>query len=416
MENGRKNFLHADKRSKGQRNPRPRQEKEPMEPTCFFEISVLFLIWIMTVAAFLIYIRREKKMAAEGKKVGNRDLLLGLFSQKAKEAKIAVERLSRVADELGIGLIESVPGRIVLANKWAKRFCPVEAEDPDELGSFLRQRSFPCTIRRGERIIELRRLEAANRLILVLQDVTEGYRLARQVKEKERLALLGQMSAQMAHQIKTPLSVLAGRAQMLARRLPVGSRERDQAEAFFEESRGLARQVNQIVDFYKEPEPEYSNIPVKDILRATADKLGSMDTGCTIRIDAPDGLEITTDTRLLSNALFLVAQNSMSPEVGADLVEIRAQEMPDGLSITIRDNGTGFERDLLQQMFDPFFTTKQEGLGLGLFIAKDILSRIGCRIKPVFTNGAGAEFEIVVPVRTQYGISIVREKGTDEDG
>ncbi len=371
--------------------------------TCFFSISVLLLVWIATIIAFLFYLRRQRHNVRDLQFGESSDVLLGLFSQKAREARVAAERLSKVADELGIGIIEKMPGQGLSANEWAKRFLPREATNEESFEKLMEQEAFPCTVQKGERIIEIRKLEAASRLILLLQDVTEGYKLARELKQKERLALLGQMSAQVAHQIKTPLSVLAGRAQMLARRLSPNSRERNQAEALFLEARELAGQVTQIVNFYKEMEPEYSSVFVNDVLEDTARRLGSMMASCKIVVDCPSRIELRTDRRLLSDALFLVAQNSLSSESQADLIELKARKGEGIVKIILTDNGKGFEIEDLDKIFEPFFTTREEGLGLGLFMARDILSRIDCKIKALKGEKQGAKFEILIPVGKEEG-------------
>jgi signal transduction histidine kinase len=368
-----------------------------MNATCFFEISSLLFLWITTVTAFLIFIWRLKRKENAGKNRDSSDILLGLFSQKVREAKVAAERLSIIADELGIGLIERTRSRDLIANRWAREFFSVGSEDIARFDDLIMRNDFPLILRPDNRVVEVRRLEAGDRQIFLLQDVTEGFRLAKELKQKERLALLGQMSAQVAHQIKTPLSVLAGRAQMLARNLIPGSMERKQAEEFYQESRDLAGQVTQVVNFYKDMEPEFSRIGVEEVLEKTAGRLRAIAGNCRIFLEAPDDMITITDSRLLSEALFLVAQNSLSPDNHSTLLELRAGQENDIVTITIRDDRRRIEEGSLERIFEPFYTTREEGLGLGLFMARDILSRISGRIRAEIPRDGGALFEIVIP-------------------
>ena len=205
------------------------------------------------------------------------------------------------------------------------------------------------------------------------------------------------MSAQVAHQIKTPLSVLAGRAQMLARNLTPGSMERKHAEEFFRESMDLAGQVTQVVKFYKEMKPEFSRIRAKQLLKKTAGRLRAIAGNSRISLEAPDDITIITDSRLLSDALFLVAQNSLSPDSHSTLLDLKVSQENNMATITVHDDGRGFEEKSLGRIFDPFYTTREEGLGLGLFMARDILSRISSRIRAEIPEEGGALFEIVIP-------------------
>ena len=110
--------------------------------------------------AFSIFIWRLNRKENAGKSMDSPDILLGLFSQKAREAKVAAERLSRIADELGVGLIERTRNRDLIANSWARKFVPVESEDIARLDELIRRNDFPVTLRRGDLIIEVRRREA----------------------------------------------------------------------------------------------------------------------------------------------------------------------------------------------------------------------------------------------------------------
>jgi signal transduction histidine kinase len=350
--------------------------------------------------ALVMVLRKHRASDTEPASFPPSELLVGLASAKYREARDASKRLSKVADALNIGLMEFKNNRINEINQSAVELLPKDMRsDRHLIGlSASLQENSPKILDLGQTAVQLSKLPISGSQYLVLvQDVTESFLMARKFKQHERLALLGQMTAQMAHQIKTPLAVLAGQAQMLARHLNTDIALKEQADAIYGEARDLAGQINGILNFYREREPYLKNVELCQILDNVKKKLDSIVHSCDIVIDCPDEINLKTDPGLLQNLLFLLGQNALSSEVAASVLSISAVKGNEQVIIRIKDNGTGVPINMRDKIFEPFTSTKGEGLGMGLFLARDLTRQMGGSIELEEVE-QGASFRLSFPI------------------
>ena len=371
-----------------------------MSATCFFSLSILLFLWLFTCMALVVILRKHRASSTEPSSFHS-ELLVGLASAKYQEAREASKRLSEVADALHIGLMELKGNRINEINQSAVELLPEDMRSGQSLTGLLAslQENSPRILELDQKTVQLSKLPTSGSQDLVLvQDVTESFLMARKLKQHERLALLGQMTAQMAHQIKTPLAVLAGQAQMLARHLNTDMALKDQAEDIYHEARDLAKQINEISNFYKEREPYFKDVELCRLLDDVKKRLDSPDHPCEISIECPDKITIETDPGLLQNLLFLLGQNALSSETAASLLSISAVKDNEQVTIRVKDNGVGVPDAMRDKLFEPFASTKGEGLGLGLFLARDLTRQMGGSIELEEVE-QGASFRLNFPIR-----------------
>ncbi len=355
-----------------------------MSTACFFSLSILLFFWLFTCMALVVILRKQRVSSAKLASFSHSEVLVGLASAKYREARDASRRLSKVADALNIGLIELKDNRINDINQSAVELLPEDMRSGQYLIglSASLQENSPKILELGQIAVQLSKLPTSGSQYLVLvQDVTESFLMAQKFKQHEKLALLGQMTAQVAHQIKTPLAILAGQAQMLARHLNTDIALKKQADAIYNEARDLARQINGISNFYRERELYFKNVELCQLLDKVKEKLDSLVHSCDIVIDCPDGINLETDPGLLQNLLFLLGQNALSSEVAASVLSISAVKGNEHVIIRIKDNGTGVPIAMRDKLFEPFTSTKGEGLGMGLFLARDLIRQMGGSIE-----------------------------------
>ena len=372
-----------------------------MSATCFFSLSILLFFWLFTCVALVVILRKRRASSTEPSSFHS-ELLVGLASAKYQEANEASKRLREVADALHIGLMELDKGsRVSEINQSAVELLPEDMRSGQSLTGLLAslQESSPRILELDQTVVQLSKLPISGSQDLVLvQDVTESFLMARKLKQHEGLALLGQMTAQMAHQIKTPLAVLAGQAQMLARHLNTDMALKDQAQAIYHEARNLAKQINEISNFYKEREPYFKYVELCRLLDDVKKRLDSLDHSCEISIECPDEITIETDPGLLQNLLFLLGQNALSSETAASLLSISAVMDNEQVIVRVKDNGAGVPETMRDRLFEPFASTKEEGLGLGLFLARDLTLQMGGNIELEEVK-QGASFRLNFPIK-----------------
>lgn len=370
-----------------------------MSSSCFFALTVVLLLWILTCAALVLCWRQCRKAALDTA-CAPLDLLATLASARNHEANVASRRLHEVADVLRIGFVLLRGDKVVESNQRASELCLDDFGSDEALSAFLATTSAdkPCTYYRSDRAIQLRRLPSSGASeVILMEDVTSTLLLAQKLKQSERLALLGQMSAQVAHQIKTPLAVLAGQAQLLARRVMHDESLRAEADGIYQEARVLAQQVNEILRFYKEREPVFQKSSPCDILEEARRRLVPLASVCELRLDCPEGLSLETDPSLLQNLLFLLGQNALAEEAQATCLSILAMLHGEEFCVRVRDNGRGIPESVRERLFEPFVGTREDSLGLGLFLARDLAGRLRGVLQLEETSERGTSFLLRLP-------------------
>jgi PAS domain S-box-containing protein len=227
----------------------------------------------------------------------------------------------------------------------------------------------------------------------LVSDVTEVTELARQVRLRESLAALGEMSAGIAHEFKNSLATISGYAQMLsAESDPV---VRQNAAKIAGETANLSRIVSNFLNFARPQELEYQPVDLRALLRDCAAE-------CGVRLEAeiPPEISMEGDPVALRQAFSNLLRNSAEAAREGVSPEVKVTASGEGASVRLefRDNGRGIPQQQLGRVFIPFFTTKAEGTGLGLALVHRIITQHGGAVA-VASDGCGATFTLTVPAR-----------------
>ena len=237
----------------------------------------------------------------------------------------------------------------------------------------------------------------------------ENSQLYQQMKEKDRLAALGEMAAGLAHEIRNPLGSIKASAQYLTE-TPEHPEYRDEFLGIIvDEVDRLNRVVGSFLDYarpgHTNPEPIYVNSAVELTLQFLRPECDSADVALHVAMD-PDLPKVRIDIEHLRQVLINLVQNAVQAMTsgGEIYVETRAQDgfRPGGearrwVQISVRDTGPGIAPGLLPNLFVPFVTTKQQGTGLGLAISQRIVSEAGGRIDVRSREGYGTTFVVLLP-------------------
>jgi signal transduction histidine kinase len=229
------------------------------------------------------------------------------------------------------------------------------------------------------------------------------------MKEKDRLAALGEMAAGLAHEIRNPLGSIKASAQYLTE-TPEHPEYRDEFLGIIvDEVDRLNRVVGSFLDYarpgHTNPEPIYLNSAVELTLQFLRPECDSADVALHVTMD-PDLPKVRIDIEHLRQVLINLVQNAVQAMAsgGEIYVETRAQDgfRPGGevrrwVQISVRDTGPGIAPGLLPNLFVPFVTTKQQGTGLGLAISQRIVSEAGGRIDVRSREGYGTTFVVLLP-------------------
>ena len=237
----------------------------------------------------------------------------------------------------------------------------------------------------------------------------ENSRLYQQLKERDRLAALGEMAAGLAHEIRNPLGAIKASAQYLTEPGHESEGGREFLDIIVDEVDRLNRVVGSFLDYAKpaqgDPEPTYINAAIQRTLQLLGPECELAHVTLRQTLD-PDLPKIRIDVEHLRQVLINLVRNSLQAIEGSGKIEVTTRVMDRirvgggtkrWAEIRVRDNGPGIAAEVMPHLFVPFVTTKQKGSGLGLAISHRIISAAGGRIEVRSPPGSGATFLVILP-------------------
>ena len=258
----------------------------------------------------------------------------------------------------------------------------------------------------GEDPSAAREMKVSGALCL-MSDLTELTALQKQIRWKENLAALGEMSAGIAHEFKNALATISGYAQMIRGEAGPGEIA-DSAARILDQTRALTHVVTEFLRFAKPLEISYETVPMQAIIERIGQELEEAFPECKVRFEGTF-LELPGDEALLRQALLNLARNGVEAARAAGkpplLTLSGSTEELAGRKwqrISVADNGPGIPQADLPKIFLPFYTTKAEGTGLGLAVVQKVALQHGGSIEARNRAGGGAEFLLWLPLRQEH--------------
>ena len=243
-----------------------------------------------------------------------------------------------------------------------------------------------------------------------------GARIAaiEQLRHADRLATVGKLAAGIAHEIGTPLNVIAGHAQLMADERPDEPAIQRNADIIVQQVQRVAKIMRQLLDFARRRVPQRSRHDLAVLARQTTSLLASLakKRGVEVSVEVPaESVPAMVDPGQLEQAVTNLMVNgihSMPGGGGLDVTVGRRQATPPAdnggaageyLYLAVRDHGGGIGPAVLPRIFEPFFTTKDvgEGTGLGLSVTYGIVSEHGGWIDVETKLGQGSCFTLYLP-------------------
>jgi two-component system sensor histidine kinase PilS (NtrC family) len=242
--------------------------------------------------------------------------------------------------------------------------------------------------------------EDAKGFIVVFQDLTQIKRLEMEIEQKERWAAIGELSSNIAHEIRNPLASLKGSIEILKEdNVPRNYKEKLMDIALSEMNR-LNRIITDFLTYSRPSPPEIKRFDIHRLLDETSELLNNVTQDkkhVDIKKNYSDTLEVDADPQKIRQVFWNLGINAIDamPDGGELIISSRNK---DGfIEITFQDSGMGIEAENIGKIFYPFFTTKEQGTGLGLAIAYRIVEEHKGRLSVKGNTGIGTTFEIILP-------------------
>jgi signal transduction histidine kinase len=246
----------------------------------------------------------------------------------------------------------------------------------------------------------------------ILQEAESRLGLERELRQSEKLATVGQLASELAHEIGTPLNIISGRAELAKKKLDERETTEKNLDLILQQTERITKFIQQLLGFVRRKKPEQKPLAFPDVLDATLDFLTHPIQKQNVRVFRtvqPSLPPVLGDPDQLQQAFLNLLLNAVQamPRGGELRLSISQQwinreGMTSGrrpyLEACIEDQGVGMGKETLEHLFRPFFTTKDSGTGLGLMVTQGIIQDHEGWIEVESELGKGTVFKIYLPV------------------
>ena len=245
---------------------------------------------------------------------------------------------------------------------------------------------------------------------------------------KQRLVLLGQMAAGLAHEIRNPMASIGVHCSILKSHLSQNEKLLSSVEMMAREIEKVEHIIRECLNFVRPADLGIRKVQVENVVRAVIERFQALNADMVFSIKRQEEAEYLAevDPSLFEQAITNIVSNAVDACEGRGKVEItfgitrhfsdlirigrRLDSLIQGHSgneeefvrIAIRDNGPGISTEIKEKIFVPFYTTKKTGTGVGLPLAQKIIHAHGGVLDLVSEPGKGSDFIIKIPVRQEW--------------
>jgi len=239
-----------------------------------------------------------------------------------------------------------------------------------------------------------------------------------QLRQADRLAVVGELSASLAHEVRNPLGSIRGIVDILKDELPPNKETENFLNIMVQETERLNEVVENYLRFAGQKSSQVISFDIKEIIKNTELLLANRarKNQITIKTRLPEKeLSLTGVPGQLQQVLMNLALNSIQamPDGGEISIEAGLSDITapgkertgakNETRISISDNGKGISKPDIEKIFKPFYTTRQDGTGLGLAIVKRIIDQNNWRIEVESEINKGSSFSIHIPLEENKG-------------
>ncbi len=351
----------------------------------------------------------------------NLELELKVVNRKLKKSLKEKEKLSsylsNIIEGISLGiLILDNRGKITLFNKKVERIIPYidRGKNIRELEKNSITEELMEAVERGEDfekeivfsgktyLLSFGKLKGKKRKIgyyIILKDISDMKELEKEISRANRLRAMGEMAAELAHEIRNPLGSIELYASMLEEDLNFAKLSTDYIKFIREEIKKLNSLVTNILLFTRDIAVSKTEVNIKNYIKNILNLIEPLANSDNIKISF-NTKEKTAflDSELFERVFYNLLLNSIhalkgvpSPEISIKFYRKKRNQI-----FVVRDNGKGMDREILDKIFNPFFTTKAKGSGLGLSVVYRIVRAHDGKISVKSEPGKGTEIIIEI--------------------
>ncbi len=251
---------------------------------------------------------------------------------------------------------------------------------------------------------------AAREIVRVGSSIDDMRRKLNQAQEaviaKAQLATMGQLAANMTHEIRNPLEAISGAVEVLSSENTLGEESRISLTIIHEEIQNLNDYLSEFLEFAHVEPAALSLSRVNDlvgdciVLLKPVFRKKRIETRLALDGDLPG---ITADAMRLKRVVVNILLNSAEAVEEGGIIQVSTAARDSHVCIDISDNGPGMSPEVLRRVFDPYFTTKKNGSGIGLALSRKIMEEHGGSIKIDSQSRSGTTVVLELPCDSGEG-------------
>ena len=239
---------------------------------------------------------------------------------------------------------------------------------------------------------------SAGKEVIVFEDVTEMQKMKERFERDERLRAMGEMAARIAHEIKNPLGSMQLFLSMILRG-NVGPREKEYVNSVIFGVNTIDRIINNLLSYTRPKTIVRRQAQLSRVVKETLDFMSVSVGSRDIRITFDSAYDEATwfDPDLIKLSLMNFISNAIEAIGDKGYINVGIREEGRYALVSFTDSGAGMSEETRRNIFNPFFTTKDKGVGLGLFIAHNIVKAHEGYIEVESLEGKGSTFTVCLP-------------------
>ncbi|KHF39980.1 sensor histidine kinase [Halalkalibacter okhensis] len=236
--------------------------------------------------------------------------------------------------------------------------------------------------------------------IFYFVDITETEELEKRIHQSEKLALIGELAAGAAHEIRNPLAVIDGFVSLMNQSLSEADNNKFHMQLLMKELKRINSIIEELLLLTKPSAPVLNEILLEDAINEILPLIKQSVVSHKVEITTDlEPIPLQLDTKQMKQVFHNLIRNSIEALGNQGKISIYSKIVGDDYHVFIEDNGPGIPFEIQKVVFDPFLTSKENGTGLGLTIVQRIIDNHHGKIKLLSTSPKGTVFRMTLPMK-----------------
>jgi two-component system sensor histidine kinase PilS (NtrC family) len=243
--------------------------------------------------------------------------------------------------------------------------------------------------------------------LVLFSDLTRAKETEKRLRRSERMAAIGELSADMAHEIRNPLASIRGSVEMLASETDYHGDSMKLMNLVIKETDRLNTIIEHFLRFARAKAPIFQKFSLNNVVREVLDLVRAHpdfreDIQLGLILEEGDS-SVVGDPEQIKQVLLNLCLNSLNAMREGGELNVKVERGDKAISASVMDTGVGMTKGEIDRIFQPFYTTRERGIGLGLSIAHRIVEQHNGWIDVVSTPGKGSRFTVWLPSSDSTG-------------